>query len=254
MPKLVILIAGGTGFVGRRVAQLLEKRGHRVIISNRQQRAVPTYADVIINLVGIIREDCEQSYEKAHVESTEWLVRLGKKLRIRQFVQMSALGADSSGTPYQRTKAQAERIVMESGLPYTIVRPSIIFGPEDRSINRFRVIARTGVFPVFAHGKVQPVSVETVAELIAAAAEQRTRKRIIEVGGPEVFTLEELADRIHPGVHAVRLPKPLVRTITFFGRWTESLPTEEQVIMLGQGSTTTDRTVERLRIKNPRLI
>lgn len=247
--KQVMLVAGGTGFVGKRVVALLEKKGHQVIVYHRGHKAVPTYADVIINLVGIIRED-EESYREAHVEMTKWLVRLGKKLKVRQFVQMSALGVDKQVTNYQKTKFQAEQIVQRSGLPYVIVRPSMIFGPEDRSINQFRAIARTGFFPILAKAKVQPVSVDTVAAMVVAAAERRMKNRIVEVAGPEVFTQEQLLDRIHPGVRTFRAP---AAPFTLFSDWFTSLPTREQIIMLSQEHTTKDRTVDRLKIKNPRL-
>jgi uncharacterized protein YbjT (DUF2867 family) len=251
MQKQVILVAGGTGFVGKRVVALLEKR-HQVIVYHRGHKAVPTHADVIINLIGIIRED-EESFKEAHVEMTKWLVRLGKKLKIRQFVQLSALGVEKQVTNYQKTKYEAEQIVQKAGLPYAIIRPSMIFGAEDKSINRFRAIARTGFFPLLGNGAVQPVSVDTVAAVIAAAAEGRIKNRIAEVGGPEILTQEQLLDRIHPGVRIVKMPQFKVKTLTFFGEWFKSLPTQEQVVMLRQNSTTKDKTVERLKIKNPRL-
>jgi len=252
MRKLVILVAGGTGFVGRHVVALLQSQGHRVILHNRTHRAVPTHADVIVNCVGIIRED-EQRFKEAHVDLAQWLVRLGKKLNVRQFVQVSALGIDPPRTEYQRTKLQAERIIIGSGLSYAIIRPSMIFGPEDKSINMFRAICRTGFFPLFAEGKVQPVHVDTVARTIIAAIEGRIRDRIVEVGGPETFTYRELAGRIHPGVRVFKMPKLFTSIITSFGVIIRSFPTREQVIMLGHDNTTTDKTVERLAIKNPRL-
>jgi uncharacterized protein YbjT (DUF2867 family) len=252
MQKSVILVAGGSGFVGRHIVRMLEKDGHRVIVANRSVRAVPTHADIIINLVGIIRED-GQTYQDTHVEFTKWLLRLGAKLKVRQFVQMSAIGANLQGTPYQRTKALAEELVKTSGLPYVIIRPSMIFGLEDKSINMFRSIARTGFYPVLADGATQPVHVDTVAKLFLAAADKRIRNRTVEVGGPEVFTLAQLADRIHPGVISFRMPRPLVALLSFFGNWFKSLPTSEQITMLGEQNTTKDKTVERLGIKNPRL-
>ena len=252
MQKSVVLVAGGTGFVGKRIVDMLEKQGHRVIVSSRSVRSVPTHADIIINIVGIIRED-GQTYQDAHVEFTKWMLRLGKKLNVRQFVQMSAIGANVEGTPYQRSKALAEILVKESGLPYAIIRPSMIFGPEDRSINTFRGIARTGAYPIFAQGTVQPVHVDTVAQVFLAAADRRIRNRIVEVGGPEVFSYAQLADRIHPGVACFRMPRPLISVLTFFANWIRSLPTEEQIVMLGQANVTKDRTVDRLGIKNPKL-
>ena len=84
-----------------------------------------------------------------------------------------------------------------SGLPFAIVRPSMLFGPGDQGINMFRAIARTGFLPLFANGTVQPVNAETVAALIVAAADCRVRDRVVEAGGPEIMTYRELADRVH---------------------------------------------------------
>lgn len=252
MRKMTILVAGGTGFVGSKVVELLRKDGHETIIYYRGQRAVPTHADIIINCVGIIREDGE-TFKEAHVDLVRWLIRLGKKLRVRQFVQMSALGVEHERTAYQRSKLHAERLLQASGLPYAIIRPSMIFGDRDRSVNLFRKICRTGFFPVLAKGTVQPVSVDTVARLVVAAAYLRVRDRVVEVGGPEVMTYVQLADRIHPGVRAVRVPRPIVRLMTVFAPVIRVLPTKEQRIMLGQQNTTNDKTVTRLGIDNPRL-
>jgi len=200
MRKLTILVAGGTGFVGSKVVELLRKDGHETIIYHRGQRAVPTHADIIINCVGIIREDGE-TFKEAHVDLVRWLVRLGRKLRVRQFVHVSALGVEHERTAYQRSKLHAERIIQSSGLPYAIIRPSMIFGDRDRSVNLFRKMCRTGFFPVLAKGTVQPI----------------------------------------------------VRLMALFARVIRTLPTKEQLIMLGQQNTTGDRTVVRLGIDNPRL-
>lgn len=253
MKQLTILVAGGTGFVGRKVVELLRKDGHDVIIYHRSQRAVPTHADAIINCVGIIREDHER-FKEAHVDLARWLVRLGKKLKVRQFVQVSALGVQYEATAYQRTKLQAEHIVQTSGLPYVIIRPSLIFGRDDRSINLFRKVCRTGFFPLFAKGTVQPVSVDTVAQMIVAASYSRLRDRIVEVGGPEVMTYAQLADRIHPGVRVFTLPRWIARSLAVIAVVFRALPTREQIVMLGQENSTKDRTVDRLRIANPKLL
>lgn len=248
----VVLVAGGTGFVGQHVVDLLQKKGYRVITHSRSYKAVPTHADIIINLVGIIREE-RQTFKQAHVEFTKWLLGLGKKLKVQQFVQMSALGVEQQTTAYQRTKLQAEKLVQESGLPYAIIRPSMIFGKDDKSVNTFRALSRTGFFPLLANGNVQPVAVDTVAEVIVAAAEKRMRNRIVEVGGPEVLTYRQLADRIHPGVRVIKMPKFMISILTFFGEFIKKLPTHEQVIMLGQDTVTKKNIVDSLGIKNPRL-
>jgi len=252
MKNMVVLVAGGNGFLGSRVVQVLTQHGHKVIIHSRHNKAVPTHADVIINCVGIIRED-EETFEDAHVVFTKWLLGLGRKLKVRQFIQVSAIGAKPDGNGYQRTKWQAEELVRSSRLPFAIIRPSMLFGDGDRSVNRFRAFARTGFLPLFGNGKVQPVSVDTVAAVVVAAAENRVRNRAAEVGGQEIFTYAQLADRVHPGVRAFLLPRPMRAVFTFFGEVVTALPTAEMAAMLSQDNMTKDRTIERLGIKNPRL-
>lgn len=252
---MIVLVAGGTGMLGRRVVERLTKRGDHVVVYHRGTRNVPTQADAIVNCIGIIRESGHQTFRESHVEVTKWLVGLGKKLKVQQFVQVSALGVDAKTTPYQRTKWEAEELVRKSRLPYAIIRPSMLFSSDDKSVNTFRAICRTGFFPVLADGRVQPVSADTVADLIVAALDRRIRDRTAEVGGPEVFTYAELADRIHPGVRAFRMPRWIVRTMTWFGSWLPLtvFPTKDMVKMLRQDSVTKDKTVERLGIRNPRL-
>lgn len=251
-----ILVAGGSGFLGRRVVALLEKGGHTVIIHNKTHKTIPTHADMIINCVGIIRED-DQTFREAHVDLTQSLIRIGKKLGVGQFVQVSALGVENNATEYQRTKLRAEKLVEQSGLPYVILRPSMMFGSDDRSINRLRAVCRTGFFPLFGNGRVQPVSVDTVAKTIVAATEQKIKNRTIEIGGPEIFTYKELVNRLHPGVRTFKLPSFIAKPLVILSSLFKSLPTKEQVKMLQQDNVVKDkfsvRTLGRLKIQNSRL-
>ncbi len=247
-----VLVVGGTGFLGRRVVALLQQRGHTTIVYHRGYRAVPTRADVIVNCAGILRE-WGQTFQEVHVDLTSWLLRLAKKLSLERFVMVSAIGARPDGTAYQRSKWQAEQLVLESGIEFVIVRPSLIFGPGDRSVNLFRAFSRTGFCPLLSEVAVQPVHVDTVARVIVAAVEGEIENRTVEVGGPEVFTYRELLDRIHRGVRAVRLPEPLVRLLVKFSRLHHAIPTAEMIMMLREDNVTTDRTVAELGIQNPKL-
>ncbi len=249
---MIVLVAGGTGFLGGEVVRELRAQGHRAVVYHRGMRSVPTRAHAIVNCVGIIKEDTE-TFKEAHVDITRFLLGLGRKLKVKQFVQVSALGVERASTPYQRTKRHAEELVMRSGLPYAIVRPSMMFGRGDRSINAFRKILRTGFFPLLSDAKVQPVSVRTVASLVVACAQRRVRDRVVEVAGPEVFTYETLAQRLHPGAITFRMPAPLTGVVTSLGAVTRSMPTRDMLTMLRQDATTRDRTVERLGIANPAL-
>jgi len=249
---MIILVAGGSGFIGSHVVKALKAKGHTVIVHHNRFKAIPTHADVVVNLVGIIREG-PQTFREAHVEKTQMLLRLGKKYGVRQFVQISAIGAERGATLYHHTKALAEDLVRSSGLPYAIIRPSMVFGKEDKSVNTFRALARTGFLPLFGNGTVQPISVDTLADLVVAAVDKRIRNRTVEVGGPEVMTYRQLADRIHPGVTVFLLPRPICAVFTFIGRFLPPLPTPDMAKMLEGHNTTSDHTVERLGIKNPRL-
>jgi NADH dehydrogenase len=246
---MTILVAGGTGFVGRHIVSLLKKNGYNVIVYHRGLRSVPTHADMIVNCIGIIREERE-TFHEAHIDVAKWLTRLGKKLRVKHFVQISAIGVEHESTSYQRTKAAAERIVKSGGLSYTIIRPSIIFGNEDKSINQFRKICRTGFFPLFGNGKVQPVHVDVVAQVAVAAVQGKLNKKTVEVAGPEVFTYAELAERLHPGVRTMKLSRATAKILTSTSGVFTFLPTKDMVTMLRQDNTTRDKTVEKLGIKN----
>lgn len=248
---MIVLVAGGTGFVGSSVVKILQENGHETIVYHRKFRAVPTHVDAIVNCVGIIKER-HQTFREAHVDITKWLVGLGKKLNVKKFVQISALGADVHGVSYQRTKAQAEKIVRESMLPYVILRPSMIFGKGDKSINTFRRIAQTGFFPVLSHAKVQPVHVNIVANVVLASLTGKLHSTTVEVAGPEVLTYEEIADRIHPGVITFTVPDVFVDALTLFS-WIPSVPTKDMVRMLRQDNVATTNVVSTLKLKNQKL-
>jgi NADH dehydrogenase len=223
-----------------------------VIPHHRSFRAIPTHADAIVNCVGIIREDRE-NFAHAHVEVTKFLLKLARKLKVQQYVHVSALGIEPGTTAYQRSKLQAERLVLKSRVPYAIIRPSMMFGEKDKSINRIRAISRTGFFPLLANGTVQPVHVDTVAALIVAAVERRIRDRTVEVGGPEVFTYRQIAGRVHPGVVILEMPGFIVTLVTKLSALFLSLPTKEMVEMMAQENRTADKTVWKLGIANPKL-
>ncbi|MHB8068848.1 MAG: complex I NDUFA9 subunit family protein [Desulfobaccales bacterium] len=267
-----ILATGATGFVGRYVVRELLARGHEVRclvrsgsegkLAERERveiasgdvleaAAVATAAqgcDAVINLVGIIREFPGRgvTFERVHVRATENLVNAARDAGAKRFLQMSALGArPAPADPYHLTNFRADELVQKSGIPYTIFRPSVIYGPEDQSLNLFaRQIKTLRMVPVVGNGlyQMQPVTVETVAKAFALALElPHTENRIYEVGGPEPLTFNAIIDtlalvlgcrvlKVHVMIWSLRLLTGL------FGRFPWFPLTTGQIRMLLEGN------------------
>jgi uncharacterized protein YbjT (DUF2867 family) len=216
-----ILILGGSGFVGRHVVARLVADGRKVVVpTRRRERArhllpLPT-ADVLdadihdtvalqqladgtdaaINLVGILNESRAGDFERVHVELPRKLVAACRTVGVGRLLHMSALNADAKGpSRYLRSKGEAEALVADSGLSWTIFRPSVVFGPEDAFLNMFARIER--VVPVMAlaraDARFQPVYVGDVANAFARALDDdRTQRMRFDLCGPKIYTLREL--------------------------------------------------------------
>lgn len=222
MRRRKVLVLGGSGFVGRYLVNLLVARGYGVLVpARRRDRAkhlilLPTCdvveanihddatlarlaagQDAVINLVGILH-GTPQDFEDAHAQLARRVVAACKQAGITRLVHMSALGASEQGpSAYQRSKGRAEAAVRGSGLTWTIFRPSVIFGPEDRFLNLFAKLARFApVLPVGgANARFQPVWVEDVATAFANALDnEATYGQTYELAGPQVYTLRELVE------------------------------------------------------------
>jgi uncharacterized protein YbjT (DUF2867 family) len=221
MAEPSILVLGGTGFVGRHVVERLVARGFEVVVPTRRpDRArhlfvLPTVnvavvdinsaadlkrlvqpASAVINLVGILNETDGQTFQRAHVDLARNLIATCKGAGVRRLVHMSALNADPAGpSRYLRSKGEAEAEVMGSGLDWTILRPSVIFGPEDAFLNLFAQLLRFA--PVLAlaraDAKFQPIYVGDVAEcIVRAVGLPVTVGRTFPLCGPTIYTLREL--------------------------------------------------------------
>ena len=219
-PATTVLVTGATGFVGRRVTAHLAREGFRVRAlvrpASRQRADLPdgmAVADgdvrdaravaeaargcgAVIHLVGILRERGGQTYQAVHVDGTANVAAACREAGVRRLVHMSALGA-GRGTPtaYFRTKEAAEQCVRDSGLDFTILRPSVIHGPRGEfMIQMARMVARFGPVPLVGRGDqtIQPVWVEDVARvLVEALGRDVTVGQTYDVGGPDVLTLRQ---------------------------------------------------------------
>ena len=264
MKDSLVTIFGGGGFLGRQVAQALMARGARVRIAQRDlasavkvkplgalgqtqfvaadirkpatvERAI-LGSDIVINLVGILSGD----FEAFHHQGAAHVAQAAAAANVRALVHVSAIGADAaSPSAYGRSKAAGEAAVRAAFPGATIIRPSIIFGPEDQFLNRFaRIIGSAPVIPVIGGAtRFQPVYVGDVADAIANAAEQPQLHggKIYEVAGPQVMTMKEINAWI---AKTIGRDKPVVDVPGGVASLLAMLPggplTRDQLAMLGR--------------------
>lgn len=267
-----VFVTGSTGFVGNHVLHTLLDRGHQVRALVRpgseyklkQPDKVEVIAgevtesadliqgmkgcDAAIHLVGIIRAFPSQdiTFERLHTEATANVVAAAKEAEVPRLLHMSALGAREDGsTPYLRTKFAAEELVRQSGLNYTIFRPSLIFGRGGEAIKMFGDMVKKYVVPIIGDGqyRFQPVSVTTVAQGFEKALEPETAKdQTLDVGGPENVTFDEIMDTLARvmGKSIVKIHMPVLplRLATSALQHAPGYPlTIDQITMLLEGST-----------------
>ncbi len=223
----LVTIFGGSGFVGRHTVSALAKRGWRVRAAVRrpdlaghlqpmgavgQIHAVQANlrfpqsisnavagAEAVINAVGILAPSGRQSFDAVHAGGARAVARAAREAGVKRFVHISAIGADAaSAARYARSKAAGEAAVLEEFPTAIILRPSIVFGPEDEFFNRFAALARMSPFlPSIGLGltRFQPVYVGDVAAAVANCVEGQGKPgTVYELGGPEVFSFRQLLD------------------------------------------------------------
>jgi len=220
----LITVFGGSGFIGRYVCEALLKTGARLRVASRDPRrgwflqpqgtvgqlstiAADLHrpetiaravegADAVINLVGVFSGNLEQ----VHVHGAGKAAAAAKATGAQAFVHISAIGEDiNSSSEYGRTKGQGEQAVRAAFAKATIIRPSIVFGPEDNFTNRFAGMAGFPIVPVIApKTRFQPLYVRDLARAIATAAlDPKTHGgKTYELAGPEIFTMRELNARV----------------------------------------------------------
>lgn len=236
VPPLVTVF-GGSGFLGRHVVRALARRGYRVRVAVRNpnlaihlqplgnvgqiqavqanlrmrwsvDRAVEG-SDHVVNLVGILHESGRQRFDAVQDFGARAVAEAARAAGAR-LTHVSAIGADeNSPAAYARSKARGEKAVMETLADAVILRPSIIFGPEDGFYNRFAAMARLSpVLPLIGGGgtKFQPVYVGDVAEAVARSVDGKVAGgRVYELGGPEVKTFKACLEEILSVVGRKRL-------------------------------------------------
>jgi NADH dehydrogenase len=278
----MLLITGGTGFVGGYILEALEEKLPRSqvrilaregadleklrskgydtspgsVTSYDEVRRAMQGVDTVIHLVAIIREVPQkgQTFERVIGEGTENVARAAKEAGVKRLIFMSALGATSRSTPYFANKMRGEAAVKASGVPYTIFRPSIQIGPGGEFTGLLKMLTMFPIVPVLGPGnyRVQPMYVRDMARYFAQAIDDdRYANQTFEVGGPETF---EYNDMIRQTLDAqgkkgalFHAPLPLVRPmIPIIDKVMPKLITKDQFTMLLEGSATQDRRLHEM--------
>ena len=218
-----VLVLGGSGFVGRQVCEQLARLGWHITVPTRRAvnaarvqslpgltvieanvhkeadlaRLIPGH-DAVVNLVAVLHGS-EERFERVHVDLPGKIASAMKKAGVQRLVHVSALGADPQGpSMYQRSKARGETVLHNAGLQLTILRPSVIFGAEDKFLNLFADLQAVAPFmPLAGSGtRFAPVWVGDVARAVVVCLQKLdTIGQTYELCGPDVLTLGELVQR-----------------------------------------------------------
>lgn len=266
-----VTVFGGSGFVGRAIVRALAQEGLQVRVACRRielAERTKTAGDVgqitvmrtnlrvpssvaaavagsqaVVNAAGIPFQRGRQRYQAVHVQGARALADAARAANVQRLVHMSGIGADqrNSTNAYVRSKVDAEDAIVAGFENATILRPSVVFGPEDAMFNRMAQIAAKAPFvPVVGSGtaKVQPVFVGDVGAAVAAVLKRpETAKTVFELGGPRVYTYREIAALVLREIARdkpiVGVPAGLMKIAGFFAEFLPVPPlTHDQVDLL----------------------
>jgi uncharacterized protein YbjT (DUF2867 family) len=270
-PDALVTVIGGSGFLGRYIVQRLAETGFRVRVVVRHPDTamflkplgglgqiqivagnIGTGAGIAagfegaaaaINLVGILDEKSGQKFVAVQSEGASRAARTAAAAGIGHYIQMSAIGADaSSAIPYARTKGEGEAAVLAAIPTATILRPSLVIGPEDQFLNRFAAMARSApLLPVIAGDtRFQPVYVQDVAAAaVAALTTPGAAGQTYELGGADVLSFRAILAMINTETRQhrplVEVPGAVAALMGRLGDWLPFMPmTSDQLAMLGK--------------------
>ena len=270
MKQKIATIFGATGFIGRHLMRRLTEKDFRIIVATRSPylhgylkplgdpgqidlervnlfdektlKVLLKNSTVVVNLVGILYETRKQKFENIHSKFPELLSKLCNEHGIEKFIHLSALGINEDvKSMYMRTKLQGEKNILNNFDNSIILRPSIVFGPEDNFFNQFASLSQFLPFlPLIGGGqtKFQPIYVGDVAKAIATILEtEEIDNKIYELGGAEIFTFQQLMNILLKEIQKRRFLIPIPFSIAkFMARILQLFPkpliTTDQIEML----------------------
>lgn len=228
-----VTVFGGTGFLGRYIVARLAKAGAVIRVATRHPQSayflrtngvvgqiVPVLsnyasaeeiardvagADIVINCLGVLNQSRKTKFSRLHIDVPQWIAQACAAQSVSRLIHVSALGVDKALSEYAKSKLAGERAVLAAFPAATILRPSVIFGPEDNFFNMFAALARVApVLPLIGGGKTrfQPVYVGDVADAAldvavrSAISTSSPLGKIYELGGPEILSMRDIYQRL----------------------------------------------------------
>jgi uncharacterized protein YbjT (DUF2867 family) len=260
----VVTVFGGTGFLGRRVVRYLRGKGFSVRVASRHPRTssgddpegLPIAADIrerqsiatavegafgVVNALSLYVERGTDTFQAVHVAAAERLAEVARKAGVERFIQISGIGADTaSSSSYIRARGQGEQAVRAAFANASVVRPAVMFGPDDAFLNTLvQLLRRLPVYPMFGRGttRLQPAAVEDIGEMIAKLMQRTAAEAItVECGGPRVYTYEELVRTIARAANVnrmlVQVPFAAWHAVAWVGELLPSAPVARNQVEL----------------------
>ena len=249
--KKLISVLGGNGFLGRYLVNILLSQGYYVKVISRSATLSKQYftifkpgqykltncditnfkelevelngTDYVINLVGLLVNQNDNSFQEVHYLAVKNLIKICRKLEVKKIIHVSAIGADkNSNSSYARTKYYGEQEI-KSFSNYCIIRPSIIVGDEDNFVNFFAKMSKNSPFlPLIGGGKTlfQPIWVQDLANIIFYILEKNIKSKTLEVGGDEIFSfkniLEVILSELQLNRKLIPIPFSIAKKMAFF--------------------------------------
>lgn len=227
---MAILITGGEGFVGSYLVKFFKKIDQEIVLMKADianQKEVLNWQsnrpiEVIVHLAGVLGGRNKEIFQRVNIEGTRNIVGLGQKLQVKRIIFISSLRVLSSlSDPYIHSKRSAEKIVIESGLPYVILRPSLIYGPGDNKNITFllKLIKSLPVVPIF-NFRMQPIFVDDIVSAIVKCLELPANQ-VIDLAGREIVSYRNLVERLRANgykIKSINAPRLFAVLLKLFSR------------------------------------